>query len=568
MPIKEKIGTTVPDPELDDLRSVEVDHPIREPYMPPANERRVVANVIRRFRHYSDIRQPWHEAAVEDLGFYMLKQWKDWEKVELDARGQAPLVPDEIRAAIRNFVAQLTANMPEFRVTGVTDDDVRKAEMFNGIIQFILYNNDFLDKLQEWVKDHGVVGLGAFLVQWNPHGLDGKGRIETVLLSPFEVYADPESREKDWSDAERIIVSRWIGKNRALLLIPERAAEIRRLLPDSDDDRQFIEQQFHSEEDVKLLDEVLDEDKDHLRYIEEYTRFSQPFFEGVDRLLAKVTPELDEKTYKAWKEDTAIADGIESGAITVEKTWKIRMRRRVVIGNMLIGEEILPTSHYPVIPLFFEHQRNPYSMGAVRGMKMMQRERNKRRSLMIAYATAATNNKLLIDENAIVDKENIETQWGRPNAVIPIKTISDRPLKDHFWTPTVAPLPSALFTLEQESKQDMADYIGIDRLSRGVSGAAPSTLGATLSIDEFGQRGQIPYVRNIGYALRRMGKVLIDFIQFYMTKPDFIRILNPDRQPAEQAEGFAVNIPQYDTFTEEEIEKIKAQFPKKIAKEI
>ena len=551
------LKNVTPHPEKDDLSSTGVEHKIIEPYEPPEAELKKINNTIRRYKHFRDKRMDWHTKASEDLDFFNLKQWEDWEAEELLARGQAPLIVDQIYPRVTHLVSQLTANMPEFRVTGRDDLDVRMATIFNELIQHVLYINDFREKMTEWVKDHTVYGVGALLLEYNKLNSEGDGDIGITLVHPFDLYIDPESKEKDVSDAERIIISRMIGKNRAMLLVPQDKVHlIRRLLPD-EDDKEYQNSGKHNEEDVKLLDEVVDENKDHVRYIEEYMRVRVPFYNGITEDLPP-TPDLSEEEYEIWKEDTEISKGIESGAIKVVETYKIRCLKRVIIGNILIGEEILKTSRYPVIPLFFEHQRNPYSMGVVRGLKGFQKERNKRRSLMIAHAAGSTNNKLLYIDGAFEDVEKLEQEWSRPNAVIKVNPVAGTKIGDNIMTPGPQPLPSALFQLDQMAKQDLDEWIGVDPLSAGNAESAPPTAQATMAIDEFGKRRQSLYTRNMGYAIRRLGKVIIDFIQGYWSDENtIIRIVNPDLNQNEKQKIVQLNVPGVvDIFTEDEIQKV------------
>ena len=79
-----------PHPDQDDLYSTDTEHKILEPYEPPEHERAQVYNTIRRFKHYRDKRKIWDEPANNDLDFFNLKQWEDWQVEELKSRGQAP----------------------------------------------------------------------------------------------------------------------------------------------------------------------------------------------------------------------------------------------------------------------------------------------------------------------------------------------------------------------------------------------------------------------------------------------------------------------------------------------
>ena len=76
-----------PHPEKDDLKSTGVEHEVYDIYEPSEAEKVKVQNTVRRYVHYRDKRQEWHDKACEDLDFANLKQWEDWEEEELIGRG-------------------------------------------------------------------------------------------------------------------------------------------------------------------------------------------------------------------------------------------------------------------------------------------------------------------------------------------------------------------------------------------------------------------------------------------------------------------------------------------------
>ena len=531
-------------PEIDQTNEVISD------YNPSEDEQKKINESIRRFKQYSDKRQLWKSAASKDHEYYMLKQWTEEQKDVLTARGQAALIIDRIRPAILQLVAILTASMPKFRTVAVTDDDVKKAQLFTMLIERILYKNDYSQQMKNVIKNTLLYGVGYLYLWHDEYGDNGDEEIRLEDLHPFDVYPDPESRKEDLSDSDRMFTSRLITKERAIVLFPDRKDDILRLLETRDYESRYESQNLHNEEDVILLDEITDEDRTKIRFLEEYQKVKVKYHLVIDALSGD-NRELNEEQYQNFIADKEIKKGLENQNITEIIKWKTRIRKRTMLGIMLIGEEILPTAIYPIVPFFYEHDGNPYSIGAVRGVIGLQNEINKRRSLMIAHATATTNAKLIAEKGTFENEETIETEWAKPEALILVsphgtKSISDR-IKE--WAPQ--PLPTALYQLEAEAKHDIEYYLGLFSISQGDPSQVPNTKGATLAIEEYGSRRQNLYDRIIGYSLRRVGKICIDFIQSYYTTQRVIRMCNPEVLESEQMRGIQINWPIYDEFGKE-----------------
>lgn len=528
----------------EDLRAIPKD------YQPTKQDAQKIKMTVQRWMQYRDKRKDWDEKVTKDLEYFLLKQWTDKQEKELRARGQAPLIIDRIRPAINQLIAILTANAPSFRVTGVTDDDVKIAQMFSDIIQHIWYENDGNEVAADWVKSMLIYGVSYLYWYFDEFGDEGKSKIKFESLAPLDVFVDPESRKEDLSDASSIIFSRMITRERALGLFPQFADKIKRVLPSTDDEKMYQGSEMFDEELVKILDEVRDEEKDLLRYFEEYTKQRVQYTAFVDKVTGE-TKELDPQKAKIFKEDTGVAKGIASGDIVEIMIWKTRVHKRMIIGNILAEEILMPISIYPIVPLFYEHQKNPYPMGAIRGLRGLQDEINARRSLMIAHAANTTNSKLLHLKGAVDDEENFDQTWARPSVTIAVNPVGNQKISDLFYTPQQQALPTALYQLEAEAKHDVEYNIGLFSTSQGDATNAPSTFRATLAIEEYGSRRHALYSRKIGYALRRSGKVCLSLIQNFMTRTDIVRLVQPASLTSEQPPGQMVNWPLYDEFGKE-----------------
>ena len=499
-----------------------------------------VTKIVNKFRNYKSLREKWAEQAAQDWDFgVLLKQWTKDQEEDLKERGQAPLVIDRISPAIETQKSILIARAPGFRVIGRTDDDVRKAKIFSDLLSHIYYVNDGDMVVSEVVEHQIVMGVGWFYVRFDPYESDGEGEIILESVNPFDVFPDPHSRKLDCRDADCVFISNMLTIDQAVRLVPDREKEIRALV--SDEDSNYPGTLLHAEEDQQVWDEVIDPDRKTIRWIEQYELVSLPYYQIADPETGEVET-VDEATFKELQKSETKFEH--------KKIYRKRVKKTVICGTLKIGTEYLPTSIYPLIPVFYSHAGNPYAIGAVRKVRGLQQEINKRRSLMIAHATSSTVPHLLIEKGVVDDVEQFEVDRARPGGVTEVNSIEGmKPLEPQ-------PLPTALYQLEMEAKYDIEYLLGTFAQSMGSAREAHPTFKGTLAIEEWGNRRVALRGKALEYALKRVGKVIIDFIQGYYTSRRIIRIVNPDQQALEKPRFIGLNMPTYDEFTAEEIERI------------
>ncbi len=214
---------------------------------------------------------------------------------------------------------------------------------------------------------------------------------------------------------------------------------------------------------------------------------------------------------------------IMMGQISKNEIEKPCIEMVVSVGDHLLYKRMLPTEHYPIIPLMNVHHRNPYPESDVRLYRPLQEYINKIRSLIIAHASTSTNVKLLIPRGS-ADLRQIEEEWSKAGTSV-IEFDAE------LGAPIVAgpvPLPNELYKNEADAKYDLEYGFGIFELMQGSGASAPSTYRGTLVVDEFGQRRIKSRRDDIENFLNQCGKVAIPLIQQIYTEEKVIRLLQPN----------------------------------------
>ena len=513
----------------------------------------IVDETQRLWRLYSNNRSVWAEHAIEDREFRLGKQWSSEQEEKLKSRGQAPIVVNRIHPAVEAAKAMLTSHKPSFRVSGKEDSDNKVSQVFNALIEYMWQHSDGDMQLRTAVDDYYVTGMGCLLAYQDPIKDMGKGEVCVRAIDPLDVYVDPNARDRFFDDAENIIISRLFTKEQAQKLYPRYESAIKNAGSSNYTDMPGTSRVDNGE--VTFPEDVLtNENNEYIRGYERYYKVlvaKHRIFETFSGKEDLLEPEEFEQYVQqpAWifngqpivEEQIAMQlqqqgqevmpvsyqDLIEYGLIQVVKVQVERVKQCIIMGDKKLYSRILPTEHYPLVPINNLHTRTPYPMSDVRMVKGLQEYINKTRSLIIAHATTSTNAKILIPEGS-VDMKEFEEKWAQPGVAIPIDFAEGQPI--HVQP---SPLPNELYKNEADAKADIDHELGLYELMMGNAGAAPQTYKATISIDEFGQRKMKSKQMDIEAALTRMARVVIPFMQQLYQVEKVFRIVQPNNSLSE-----------------------------------
>jgi hypothetical protein len=497
------------------------------------------------YEDYNDFnRQAWLKNVTKDKDFYLGKQWTQDEKNEIEERGQSALVVQRVFPIIRQKLAQVTQKNPSFRVVGIDDSDNQVSHMMNNLLTYVWNISKGRTVLRRAVEDSLVKGMGYLYAYVDKFGDFGRGEVKIRHLNPEDVMVDPNSRESDFDDSENILIVKDLTRPQVKRLLPDWSDKQIAELEMNGDSRHLYKSELISYQEP-ISPEDGDSHEDKYRWIERYTKIKLKhyIYEKDDHNVEVLTQaEYDEM-------ETDLRNQVELGEIAPEyysdfesriiETYLDRVEVCISVSNKKVSSTILPISYYPIIPFINIYTGMPYGMSDVSTLRGMQKEVNKRRSLMIAHANVSTVPRLLLQDGAVVNEGQLERDWARPGAIIKYLRGFEKPEQQ---APT--PLPNALYQLESEAKYDMEYTAGVFGVSMGDPQQAPETFRGTMAIEEFGNRRIQLTADMVNDALTALGKVLVEFIQATYTIEKTIRLVEPDGDVIVNT----INQPIYDSY--------------------
>jgi hypothetical protein len=483
-------------------------------------------DALKIYQNYRDQRAKHFEEVEIDRGFVLNNQWTDAEATELEERGHSPLVINRIFPVIMQEIAIMTAKNVEFRVLAREDGDVRVAKIGNDLMSYIQDRNNFPLLFSKIIYDFLVPGSGYALVYQDAYTFEGmEVGIDHI---PFEdVFADPYAKRQDLYDAENILVSKLITGGQFQRIFPDKSEALKQAQQDWESG-QYVSTGLYNQGNITQSKDIYDPDRDLYRIIERYSYSKIKKVKIVETARGATKLYLPEE-FEQIKGQKAVQQAISAGAYNVTEVWDDQSYLETSLGGAVVySKTALPSRRIPVIPFMNLHHGTPYSIGDVRFLRGIQKEINKRRSLLIAHATTSTASKLLVEKGAIDDIEEAERKNARPGAIIEYNTGYNVPQQN-----IPVPLPNGLFQLEGEAKYDLEYLAGMFAISQGSTRDAPETFRATLAIEEFANRRLNLKMRSVTNSLSIMGSVAWEYMQKSYNYDKVVRIVKPDSSEQE-----------------------------------
>ena len=168
------------------------------------------------------ITQSFLKEASLNCQYYEGGQWTAAEIAELDKRGQAPSVENEIKPIVDRLEGQAVRQRTTVKFIGRNlGADETISQKTTATIRFIDQQNQLEFVEADMAHDGFTTGRGVLELSVD-RGDDGKPRIRETHEDTFTIFPDPYSRAYDWNeDAKYICRAKWMDLDEAQALYPD-----------------------------------------------------------------------------------------------------------------------------------------------------------------------------------------------------------------------------------------------------------------------------------------------------------------------------------------------------------
>lgn len=217
-----------------------------------------------------------------------------------------------------------------------------------------------------------------------------------------------------------------------------------------------------------------------------------------------------------------------------------QIKKTLIVGEQILDREYLPTDEYPIINLPFSCKGNPNDVyGVTHFTNDIAKAMNKYLAQLQLDMSINAHRKFFVWENTIVEPAQMEENYANPGSAIKLKP---DPMLPDGGKPIIidhAPLNQSFQFMLDYFKQLIEYITGVHGVIQGDSSSAPSTYGATQSLQAFGTNRIKLFSRAIEISLENLAYVVAKYLQAYCPRDKVIAYFddNNDKQEVSMLEN-------------------------------
>ena len=354
-----------------------------------------------------------------DCDFYDSLQWDPEDAAELRARGQMPLVYNEVAPMVDWLIGTERRSRIDWKVLPRTEDDVQSADIKTKVLKYVSDINRVPYLRSRAFADAVKAGVG-----WMDDGARDDPT-QDILYSKYEdwrnVLWDSSSYELDLSDSRYLFRWRWVDEDVALLMFPDRANVIRQGTEEATRNTTdgWEEETWYTAHDLNNLKSgtiyaagvgtFADAKRRRVKLIEcQYRMPAQ----------VKVVADGPMKGAVMHPQDRVLADAVGASGSMIVDRHMMRVHIAVFTESSLLAMGQSPYRHnrFSLTPVWCyrrSRDRLPYSV--IRRVRDIQQDLNKRASKALFLLNT---NQIIAEEGATEDWDNLRDEAGRPDGLI------------------------------------------------------------------------------------------------------------------------------------------------------
>ena len=457
-----------------------------------------------------------------DHDYYDGDQWDFADAAELEERGQAPLVFNEVAPMVDWLIGTERRARVDWKVLPRTEDDVEMADVKTKVLKYVTDLNRSQFNRSRAFEDAVKVGIG-----WVDSGVRNDPT-KDVIYDKYEdwrnVIHDSFSLEPDLSDARYIFRSRWTDEDVARAMYPERADILQRasMHDDQYSATQWTEDEFYYQGEAKgshtsdTTGKFLSsgrgnlggEPRKRIRLIE--AQFRMP----VSVRVVSSGP-FKGSFVEDW--DKALNSAVMAFGGSIIDCVVMRMHVAVMTEERLLALGPMPMRHnaFTLTPIWcYRRGRDRMPYGVVRRVRDLQMDLNKRASK--ALFTLSTN-QIIAEKGAVDDINETRDEANMPDGVILYK--DGKKLEIHRDSELAAGQVQ-MMSLDAQAIQKNAG-ISNENLGRQTNASSGEAIKARQ------MQGSVVTTQpfdNLRFAVQVQGEKLLSLVEQWYTEEKVIRL--------------------------------------------
>jgi hypothetical protein len=453
-----------------------------------------------------------------DAAFYDNEQWRDEDKAQLEERGQMPLVYNVVSGTVDWVTGSEKRNRTDYKVLPRRKTGSKSAERKGQLLKYLSDVNGTPFHWSRSFEDTTKAGVG-----WIEDGYSEDPDKEPIYCR-YEswrcVLHDSSATELDLSDARYLFRTKWVDLDIAQAMFPKRKKLLEMSVQHADDfsvldlfgDDAMDSQEISLEQGTggRRSEDVNSTPRHRVRLIEAWFRVpvkTQKISGG------QFSGELYDPSSPGHQDD------IESGEAEIVEKTSMRMFVAIMThaGLLYHGESPYRHNRFPLTPIWaYRRDKDNLPYGMIRRLRGIQEDVNKRASKALHILST---NKVIMDEDAVDDVDELAEEIARPDAIIEVKK------GKRFEFSADRDLPQWHLELMSRSINMIQSASGVTDELMGRTTNATSGIAIHRRQDQ-GSLATAKLFDNLRYAKQKSGEKQVSLIEQFMTEKKQFRITN------------------------------------------
>lgn len=184
-----------------------------------------VTRLRRQYQDYASAKDAEAREMVDARHYYHGDQWTAAEIAKLRERKQPVVTSNRIVRKIDAVVGLVERLRQDPKAYARTPKHDEGAELATATLRFVLDNNDWKSKSSRIARAAGIDGIAGIEYDLVP-GDEGDPSLEMHIAYGDGFFYDPRSFDEGFTDARFLGVAKWIDRDQAKEIAPEKAAEL------------------------------------------------------------------------------------------------------------------------------------------------------------------------------------------------------------------------------------------------------------------------------------------------------------------------------------------------------
>lgn len=432
---------------------------------------------------------------------YANKQWSDKDASNSKKKNIPPLTYNFMKKNVDVLVGIQRQNKTALKVYAEETGDNISASIASILLHHSMRKGNGYTAASEAYKDQCIAGL-SWLSPYMDFSKDAiNGEFKVICDSTFDIFFDPSLKEMDLSDCGYIVKRKVMSQDKACLMFPKFAEEIKKSKSDYKSD-------YFVMEDSGLRRKVV----------------VKEMWERVNTPAYTIATAGQIITIPADLYDTEEVALLKTSPDYVEKSHLIQeVKLATLINNEILvydGKSPYKGDYFPFVPCwgFYNKTLDTWNLklqGVLHAIVDAQREFNKSKSNAMHYMLSSIHSGWMIDKGAVDDVRTLTKGMSAP-----VVQVNPGKKVERIQPPSINPV---FGSWSNESFNDIM-RIGLNAESLGFNSGAESAKAIKMkNMQGMASVGEIP--DNFSFAMKQLGKIALSMIYQFYTPAKMKRIL-------------------------------------------